>query len=65
MMRGSEAIAALRAKGYKKFLITVTGNALDEDINNILSLGADKVLRKPLRVQDIENLFQELGEGKV
>jgi CheY-like chemotaxis protein len=60
VMSGSEAISILRFKGYKKFLITVTGNALDEDVTKILSLGADRVLRKPLRVQDVESLFNEL-----
>ena len=60
VMCGSEATKILRGKGYKGLIVGVTGNALEEDISLILSSGADIVLKKPLRISDLENVIRSL-----
>jgi CheY-like chemotaxis protein len=49
-MRGTEATAALRSRGYAGMIIGVTGNTLKSDVDHFLSHGADSVLAKPLDV---------------
>lgn len=52
-MTGSEASMAIRKLGYNGPIIAVTGSALSEDAEYMLSHGIDRVLTKPLNVEDV------------
>ena len=50
-MDGPTACKLLREKGYTGVIIGVTGNALQEDLENYLSHGAARVFPKPVDVE--------------
>ena len=52
-MDGPTATREIRALGYPGIIIGVTGNALAEDIELFMRCGANKVLPKPLRIEDL------------
>ena len=52
-MDGPTATKEIRALGYRGIIIGVTGNALPADIEYFISNGANKVLTKPLRVEQL------------
>ena len=57
-MNGSAAIAILRAKyGVTSIILSVTGNAIQEDQALILQAGADAVLAKPVDLSLLEALL--------
>lgn len=58
-MRGKEATKHIREIGYDGVIIGVTGNAMDEDIREFISSGADLVLPKPF---DIEQFLKHVNE---
>ena len=43
-----EATAAIRALGFDRLIIALTGNVMDDDISCFMAAGADAVLAKPL-----------------
>jgi CheY-like chemotaxis protein len=49
-MDGPEASLEIRNLGYKGFIYGVTGNVMNDDVNKFISMGADKVLAKPLSI---------------
>ncbi len=54
IMKGSEAISIIRRLGYTGKIISITGNVMDEDSKTILDSGADFVVAKPLKFQDLQ-----------
>ena len=52
-MDGPTATKEIRALGYRGIIIGVTGNALPADIELFLFHGANKVLVKPLRLEEL------------
>lgn len=60
VMTGSEATAAIRKLGFTNPVVAVTGNALEEDKVHILSCGANHVITKPLKISDLEAVFDGL-----
>ena len=52
-MDGPTATREIRALGYQGIIIGVTGNALAEDIELFITCGANKVLPKPLQIEDL------------
>ena len=52
-MDGPTATREIRALGYPGIIIGVTGNALAEDIELFMRCGANKVLPKPLRIEEM------------
>ena len=48
VMGGNEAITRIRGLGYAGAIVSVTGNGLPEDVSEIMSCGADRVLVKPV-----------------
>ena len=52
-MDGPAATKEIRSLGYKGLIIGVTGNALQEDIDTFISNGADKVLIKPVNIEQL------------
>jgi CheY-like chemotaxis protein len=48
IMRGRDAVKRTREMGYNGLVIGVTGNALEEDVEDFMRMGADDVLLKPM-----------------
>ena len=61
-VHGPEAARALRASGFTGFIAGVTGNVTEYDVNDYLRAGANVILAKPPRMQDLQVIFQELYE---
>lgn len=58
IMTGIEATKEIRSLGFDKLIMGLTGNALHEDITAFLNAGADIVLTKPLRAQQIDAILR-------
>lgn len=54
---GPTATKEIRALNYCGAVIGVTGNVLQFDVDHFLAHGADRVLGKPLRKQELEIIF--------
>ena len=54
-MDGPTAAKAIRELGYHGFIIGVTGNVLPDDTTHFINCGANKVLYKPVDVNDLDN----------
>jgi len=50
VLSGVEAVRQLRAGGFNNLLIGVTGNVMQDDVQEFLSAGCDLVLSKPLKM---------------
>ena len=59
-MHGPEAARAIRATGFTGFIVGVTGNVNDCDVNEYLCAGANFVLAKPPRIHDLQVIFREV-----
>lgn len=57
-MNGSEAIVQIRQIGFTGLIISVTGNALEDDKIAILASGASKVMTKPLKLIELRTVLQ-------
>lgn len=58
VMSGVEAVDCIRKLGYTKWIIGVSGNALEDDIELFLSAGVDLVLAKPLTDMHVRKLVR-------
>ena len=56
-MDGPTATREIRALGYSGIIVGVTGNALADDIDSFIRAGADRVFTKPLRMDDLLDIF--------
>ena len=56
-MNGPEAAQLMRKNGFKGRIIGVTGNVLPEDMQAFVDSGADRVLPKPVGVEQIKNVL--------
>ena len=61
-MHGPEAARNIRASGFTGFIAGVTGNITDCDVNDYIRAGANVILAKPPKVQDLQVIFQEMLE---
>ena len=61
VMNGPEACKGVREMGYIGFVVGVTGNLLPEDVGYFMDCGADAVLPKPFKYNDLEELLIEHG----
>ena len=57
VMNGPEAVNAMRGLGFKGVIIGVTGSVSQEDIDMMLSKGADRVLMKPLDMKSLKKFL--------
>jgi CheY-like chemotaxis protein len=56
---GPSATEQLRQKiGYDGLIIGVTGNALSDEIDYFLRMGADRVLTKPINVDELREIIE-------
>jgi two-component system, sensor histidine kinase len=60
VLNGPEATKIIRANGYSALIIGVTGNVLGEDVAYFKSMGANRVLPKPVNVPAIEECWVTL-----
>lgn len=59
VMNGPTAASEIRALGVETFIVGITGNFMDEDVQHFKKCGASAVLPKPFKVQELENLCVE------
>jgi len=52
-MDGVEAISLLRASGYSKPIVSLTANAMNDDIERCLKAGATEFLAKPIEIEKL------------
>lgn len=57
VMTGIQAASALRKIGYAKLIIGVTGNSMEDEIQDFLRAGADLVITKPMKASMLEQLL--------
>jgi CheY-like chemotaxis protein len=60
---GLEATRKLRELDYKYLIVGLTGNVLDEDVDEFLTAGVDLVLMKPLDISILDNLLGCIEEN--
>jgi len=58
---GPSAAKVMREMGYKGLIVGLTGNLLPEDVAYFLSMGADRVLGKPVKEHEIERVLAMLS----
>ena len=58
-----EATKQLRAMGFKRLIVGVTGNVLEDDVAEYLAAGADLIFPKPIRVPTLHLLLQFIQEN--
>ena len=59
-MDGPTATREIRSLGYCGLIIGVTGDTIQGEINNFLYKGANAVVLKPLKIEKLENIINEL-----
>jgi len=64
-MNGPEAAKAIREMGYHGRIIGVTGNTLPKDIEEFISLGADRVLTKPVDLKLLKEVLVSAISKKI
>ena len=61
-MSGPECVKVVRQRGLEGILIIgITGNVLPEDIASFKKSGANEVLSKPVKIDEIQNIWKEWG----
>jgi signal transduction histidine kinase/CheY-like chemotaxis protein len=60
-MDGPTATKLLRENGCNAFIVGVTGNVMAEDVAHFKKCGANAVLHKPAKLEELENLWIESG----
>jgi CheY-like chemotaxis protein len=59
-MNGVDAARAMRECGYKYIIAGVTGNVMDDDLNEYLQAGADVIYGKPLKLPTLRLLIEHV-----
>ena len=60
-MKGTVATKMIREMGYDGKIFGVTGNALQSDIDEFMSHGADEVMIKPLSADQFSRIISEIS----
>jgi len=61
VMNGPNAAKRIRELGSDSFIVGITGNVLPDDIAHFKQSGANWVFPKPVRIPDLEALWNEYG----
>lgn len=56
-LHGPQATKQMRQLGYNGRIIGVTGNVMECDMKEFCDAGADFILKKPLKVEDVERIL--------
>lgn len=64
-LSGTEAVEHMRRLGYEGLIVGVTGDGESDDLQRFLHKGANYVLAKPMRIQDLVGIINRytLGDG--
>eukprot|EP00607_Mallomonas_marina_P003928 CAMPEP_0182436828 /NCGR_PEP_ID=MMETSP1167-20130531/83851_1 /TAXON_ID=2988 /ORGANISM="Mallomonas Sp, Strain CCMP3275" /LENGTH=668 /DNA_ID=CAMNT_0024629417 /DNA_START=370 /DNA_END=2376 /DNA_ORIENTATION=- len=60
VMDGPSAAKAMRAMGFKGPIIGVTGNALPQHFHTYIAHGANAVIQKPFKLEELRRVLKEL-----
>ena len=60
-MNGPDAALEMRRLGCDSFIVGITGNLLQEDVQHFKDCGANNVLSKPFMLNELEMLWVEYG----
>jgi len=60
-LNGPDATRQLRESGVDVFIVGITGNMLPEDVATFKNSGADAVLPKPFKLNELVCLWAEHG----
>jgi CheY-like chemotaxis protein len=61
IMHGPEAAQQMRAGGFKGLIVGVTGNVMAEDRDKYTQSGADYVLGKPVKVNELQQILLQFN----
>lgn len=61
IMHGPEAAQQMRAGGFKGLIVGVTGNVMAEDRDKYTLSGADYVLGKPVKVNELQQILLQFN----
>ena len=61
VMDGPTATQRIRTEGCDSFIVGITGNVLQQDVEHFKACGADGVLGKPFQIEELESLWIEYG----
>ncbi|KAJ1438103.1 histidine kinase-like ATPase [Ochromonadaceae sp. CCMP2298] len=61
VMNGPTATKQLREMGCGSYIVGVTGNVMQADIDVFMQAGADSVLAKPMRIEIFDGMMASLG----
>ena len=62
VMNGVDAAKAMRAAGYPYLIAGITGNVMEDDIDEYLGAGADLVISKPLKRTTLDLLVKHIDD---
>jgi two-component system sensor histidine kinase/response regulator len=60
VMNGIEATRRLRARGFDRLIVGVTGNVMDDEVREFVDAGADAVLAKPIKAITLVALLEHV-----
>ena len=60
-LNGPDCAKRLRASGCCSLIVGLTGNCLQEDVMHFKSCGADDVLPKPFKMNDLQTIWERQG----
>jgi len=60
-MTGIECTKALRALGFDKMIIGITGNSMEDELADFRKSGADLVITKPLKIVTLDALIAHIN----
>jgi len=63
-MNGPHAVKQMRKFGYRGLIMGVTGNVSETDINGFIAHGANAVLKKPVSIEMLFQVFHDLASQK-
>ena len=64
-MKGPDATAEMRRRGFSMLVIGLTGNVMQLDVDVFMQNGADGVLSKPLSVQKLMDTLKGLKVARI
>eukprot|EP00601_Ochromonadales_sp_CCMP2298_P000035 CAMPEP_0173180008 /NCGR_PEP_ID=MMETSP1141-20130122/6460_1 /TAXON_ID=483371 /ORGANISM="non described non described, Strain CCMP2298" /LENGTH=128 /DNA_ID=CAMNT_0014102777 /DNA_START=1 /DNA_END=384 /DNA_ORIENTATION=- len=65
VMNGPTATKQLREMGCDSYIVGVTGNVMQADVDVFMDAGANAVLAKPLRIEIFESMMASLSSSTI
>lgn len=60
VMHGPQAAQVMRSAGFKGRIIGVTGNVLPQDVKDYIQHGADYIMGKPVRINELKQILERI-----